>query len=192
MVQSMATRPAPAELDVDPVLAFVNTCDREEGTEQLDTPAALGAWLAGRGLLAEGTTVTPAELRRAVEVREALRAALLANAGLELDPDAPAILERAARRARLELRFDAGAHAQPAPAAGGVDGALGRLLAIVAAAQEAGTWPRLKACLADGCQAAFYDRSRNRSAVWCDMRVCGNREKVRSYRERHRAGRAQG
>jgi predicted RNA-binding Zn ribbon-like protein len=65
---------------------------------------------------------------------------------------------------------------------------MGRLLAIVADAQEAGTWPRLKACLADDCQWAFYDLSRNRSAVWCDMRVCGNRAKVRGFRERTRVG----
>ena len=67
----------------------------------------------------------------------------------------------------------------------GVDGALGRMLALVAAAQDEGTWSRLKACLADDCQWAYYDLSRNRSAVWCDMGTCGNRQKVRSYRERH-------
>jgi predicted RNA-binding Zn ribbon-like protein len=67
-----------------------------------------------------------------------------------------------------------------------VEGALGRLLAIVAGAQDEGTWTRLKACPADDCQWAYYDRSRNRSAVWCDMRSCGNRHKVRSFRERHR------
>jgi predicted RNA-binding Zn ribbon-like protein len=83
------------------------------------------------------------------------------------------------------VRFDARGHVRMAPEAAGVAGALGRLLAIVAAAQEHGTWTRLKACLADDCQWAFFDRSRNRSAVWCDMKVCGNRQKVRSYRERH-------
>jgi predicted RNA-binding Zn ribbon-like protein len=43
----------------------------------------------------------------------------------------------------------------------------------------------LKACPADDCQYAFYDRSRNHSAVWCDMKVCGNRAKVRQFRTRH-------
>jgi len=91
----------------------------------------------------------------------------------------------AALRARLGVRFAADGHVHTTPEAGGVAGAMGRLLAIVAAAQDEGTWARLKACLADDCQWAFYDRSRNRSAVWCDMKVCGNRQKVRSYRERH-------
>jgi predicted RNA-binding Zn ribbon-like protein len=68
-----------------------------------------------------------------------------------------------------------------------VEAGLGRIVALVAAAMADGTWPRLKVCLADDCQWAFYDLSRNRSAVWCDMRVCGNRHKVRAFRERHEA-----
>jgi predicted RNA-binding Zn ribbon-like protein len=175
--------PAPAELEL--VRGFVNSWNRLRDHEELATPADLRAWLAERGLLGGGEDVGAGDHRRALEVREALRAALMTNAGLELDPAAGSALEAAARRARLGVRFDEHGHARTEPLAGGVDGALGRLLAIVAAAQADGTWPRLKVCLADDCQWAFYDRSRNRSAVWCDMRVCGNRQKVRSYRERH-------
>jgi predicted RNA-binding Zn ribbon-like protein len=129
--------------------------------------------------------VDGAALRRAVELREALRALLMHNGGLELDAGAPPVLDEAARRAGLEVRFGDDAQPRLEPSDPGVDGALGRLLAIVAGAMEEGTWPRLKVCLADTCQWAFYDTSRNRSAVWCDMRVCGNRQKVRSFRERH-------
>jgi predicted RNA-binding Zn ribbon-like protein len=49
-----------------------------------------------------------------------------------------------------------------------------------------GTWERLKVCPAHDCLWAFYDSSRNRSGHWCSMKVCGNRAKARSYRERHR------
>src|SRR6188472_430631 len=136
-VGRMTASVAPA--GVEPIRAFVNTCDRERGTEELASPAALGAWLAGRGLLDQDAAVTRAELRRAIELREALRAVLVAHAGRELDAAAPAVLERAARRARLEVRFDAGARARPEPLAPGIDGALGRLLTLVAAAQEDGT-----------------------------------------------------
>ena len=73
------------------------------------------------------------------------------------------------------------------PQARGVDGALGRLLAIVHRAIQTGSWERLKACRQDGCAWAFYDRTKNRSGAWCSMEVCGNRAKARSYRER-RAG----
>jgi predicted RNA-binding Zn ribbon-like protein len=179
----MASNPAPGELEL--VRAFVNTWDADDDVERVAGPAELSAWLVEHDLLEPGARVTAAEHRDAIAVREAMRALLLANSGLDLDPDAAPVLDAASRRARLGVRFDAGGRVHTAPEAGGVAGALGRMLAIVAAAQDDGTWPRLKACLADDCQWAFYDRSRNRSAVWCDMRVCGNRHKVRSYRERH-------
>jgi predicted RNA-binding Zn ribbon-like protein len=44
----------------------------------------------------------------------------------------------------------------------------------------------MKACRAEDCRWAFYDRSRNRSRAWCSMRECGNRAKARSYRARQR------
>jgi len=46
---------------------------------------------------------------------------------------------------------------------------------------------RVRACEADTCQWLFLDTSRNRSRRWCDMKVCGNRSKVRRYYERHHA-----
>ena len=180
----MASNPAPAELEL--VRAFVNTWDADEDVEKVPGPSELRDWLVENDLLEAGAGVTAADHRQAIELREALRAMMLANAGLDLDPGAATVVDEASRRARLGVRFDAECQVRTAPDADGVDGAMGRLLARVAAAQEDGTWPRLKACLADDCQWAFYDRSRNRSAVWCDMRVCGNRQKVRSYRERHR------
>jgi predicted RNA-binding Zn ribbon-like protein len=128
---------------------------------------------------------TAEDLRRATELREALRAHLLAHHGQPLHPAAAAVLDAAARRAQLTLRFTGDERTALEPAASGVDGALGRLLAIVKAAIDDGSWQRLKVCPADDCLWAFYDASRNRSAVWCDMRVCGNRAKVRGYRERH-------
>jgi len=179
----MPSNPAPGELEL--VRAFVNTWDADDDTESLGDPAALRDWLAGQGLLEPGSRVTAADHRHALELRESLRALLMANAGLDLDPAAGETLDRAAQRAKLALRFDPHGHVRTTAEAAGVDGALGRLLALVAGAQDEGTWGRLKACLADDCQWAYYDLSRNRSAVWCDMASCGNRQKVRSYRERH-------
>jgi predicted RNA-binding Zn ribbon-like protein len=179
----MASNPAPGELEQ--VRAFINTWDADEDAEHLPGPAELRDWLVEQDLLAPTEQVTATDHRHALEVREALRAMLLANSGLDLDPDAAPVLDDAAVRARLGVRFAADGQVRTAPGADGVAGAMGRLLATVAAAQDEGTWPRLKACLADDCQWAFYDLSRNRSAVWCDMKVCGNRQKVRSYRERH-------
>ena len=182
------SNPAPGELET--VRAFVNTRDIDDDIELLSGPEELVEWLAANALLCDrgDARATAADVRRAIGLREALRAHLFAHHGEPLAAGAAETLDRAARRARLTVRFTGPDETDVAPAAAGVDGALGQLLAIVTRAIGDGTWQRLKACPADTCQWAFYDASRNRSAVWCDMRVCGNRAKVRGFRERTRAG----
>jgi predicted RNA-binding Zn ribbon-like protein len=173
--------PAPGSLRV--VQAFVNTVDREHGPDLLDDPAGFAAWLE-RNLLA--ADVREADLPPAREVREALRALLLANNGEPHDPGARAALERAGRRARLEATFPPDGAAL-VPRASGVDGAVGRVLAAAFAAMLDGSWRRLKACPRDVCGWAFYDRSTNASATWCSMQVCGGRVKAGAYYRRRRA-----
>ena len=158
----------------------VNTSDQEHGREWLATPADLERWLRERGF---AVGVSRSELHRFHAARDALRALLIANNERSPVPqDAVRELERAAARARLTLTFDADATSELVPGAGSVDGAIGRLLAVVHSAVSDGTWPRLKACR--NCHWAFYDYSRNRSAAWCSMAICGNRLKTRAYRRR--------
>ncbi len=132
--------------------------------------------------------VRPGDLRRAVELREALRAALLANnEGVAPEPATVAVLNRIAERAKLVTRFDEHGEAALEPASGGVDGALGRLLAIVYDAMGTDEWRRLKVCRNDTCLWAFYDTSKNRSKHWCSMDDCGSQVKARAYRLRQKA-----
>ncbi|HYZ81058.1 MAG TPA: CGNR zinc finger domain-containing protein [Solirubrobacteraceae bacterium] len=171
--------------DLEHVRAFVNTLDVEQGAEQLTGPDELAQWLVQRGLAATGLTATAADLERAIGVREALRAVLLAHNGEAPAPQsAVAVLDQAALRSGLRLRFDDREAGALQPQADGVDGALGQLLAIVHEAAADGTWDRLKACRDQTCQWAFYDHTKNRSGAWCTMEVCGNRAKARAYRER--------
>lgn len=170
------------------VRGFVNTYDVESAEDELGTPPQLRAWLAERDLLPGRGPVTAADLAAALEVREAIRELLIANAGGPAAPAAAATVSRAAARARLVLRFDPGGGATLEPEAAGVDGALGRLLAVIYVAMEEGTWRRLKACRRETCRWAFYDQSKNRSRSWCAMSVCGNRVKAQTYRERQRGG----
>jgi predicted RNA-binding Zn ribbon-like protein len=179
-----SSKPAPEPLAL--VQRFVNSLDRDHHDEELESPEALGRWLAERGLMSAGEAVSEGDLRRAIDVREGLRALLLANNGKELDEAAVQRLERAASRAGVRLSFGQG-QPQLVPDAVGVDGAIARLMAIVAAATGDGSWQRLKACPRENCTWAFYDRSKNRSGRWCTMEVCGNVEKARSFRERHRS-----
>ena len=163
---------------------FVNTLDLEEETEALSGPAELAHWLSDRGLLAT-PAATPEEHALALATRETIRRLLLANNGEQARPEDLATLDRLAARALLTPRFSPeGVHLEPR--AGGVTGALGRLLAIMAEAMAEGSWNRLKACSDHGCQWAFYDRSKNQSGHWCSMKVCGNRAKARQFREKRK------
>jgi predicted RNA-binding Zn ribbon-like protein len=177
---------APGELEV--VREFVNTIDIEDGREQLQTASALAAWLAQHELSSPGVRATRADLANAIELREALRALLLANNGSPPPAQAGKALDDAVGRARLRLRFELDGATRLEPEAGGIDGALGRLLVIVHSAIGQGTWRRLKACRWHTCEWAFYDHTKNQSGAWCTMDVCGNRAKARAYRERHAAG----
>lgn len=182
------TAPQPLYL----VQRFVNSVDLMDSKgiptpadEELSSPEALRDWFAERRLMGADEPVSEGDLRRALDVREGLRAVLLAHNGHELDATAVECLDRAASRAGLRVAFRGG---EPtlAPDAAGVDGALAQLMAIVAASVNDGTWERLKACPRENCFWAFYDKSKNRSGRWCSMDVCGNVEKARSYRERHK------
>ncbi|HEX8054880.1 MAG TPA: CGNR zinc finger domain-containing protein [Thermoleophilaceae bacterium] len=173
---------APGELAT--LQQFLNTRDLEDGIELLQAPADLRRWLTHHELVAPSTRIGSAELRRALDVREAFRAVLWAKDGGPVDRAAIETLDAAARRAELTVRWHESGEAGLAPARSGLDGAFGRLLAIAYRARVEGTWERLKVCPDDSCGWAFYDRSRNRSSTWCSMAVCGNRAKARAFRER--------
>jgi predicted RNA-binding Zn ribbon-like protein len=84
--------------------------------------------------------------------------------------------------AGLSPRMDASGRVTLEPAAAGVAGALGRVVAVALTAMLDGSWARLKACR--NCGWGYFDYSRNRSATWCSMSICGNRSKTKAYRRR--------
>jgi predicted RNA-binding Zn ribbon-like protein len=176
--------PAPASLAL--VQSLVNTVDREHGPDLFDDAGGLRDWLDARGLLEPEQQPGEEDLAAARELREALRALLLANNGEPDDPSARVVLEAAAARAELRPGFPPEGP-ELVPARGGLDGALGRVVAAAFAAMLDGSWPRLKACPREHCGWAFFDRSSNASATWCSMSVCGGRVKSGAYYRRRRA-----
>ena len=164
--------PAPGRLAL--VERFVNTVDREHGREMLHEPGRLKSLLLELDLVDPGARATARHLAAARDLRERLRALALANNGLPTD----VVLE-----AMLQARVSSRTSGLVAPARD-VDGALAELVGIVYTATADGTWSRVKACRRDVCGWLFYDRSRNYSAVWCRMAVCGNRTKTKAYRAR--------
>ena len=176
---------APAPQPLRLVQAFVNTVDFENGVEELTDPAALEAVLSGLGVLtADAAPLGAADLERALRVREALRALLLGNNGIDVEQATLDTLEQTARRGRLVVRFGPDGRTELLPDAASIDGTLGRIVGVVHTAMADGTWPRLKACPRHICRWVFYDRSKNRSSRWCAMSVCGNRVKTSRYRRR--------
>jgi predicted RNA-binding Zn ribbon-like protein len=178
-------KPAPGALAI--VQAFTNThydLAGEHAGEVLLDAEALREWLAGRGLLDAGACLGDDDLERALAVREGLRALALANNDQHLDARRLDAMRRASAHATSEVRIEpAGPQLIVAPDAG-IDVAIGALLAITARAMIDGSWPRVKACPGRRCGWVFYDHSRNQSARWCSMKVCGDREKARAYYQR--------
>jgi predicted RNA-binding Zn ribbon-like protein len=185
--QSGGRPPAPGRLAF--VQAFVNSfVDLEDQSRRdlLATPAGLQRWLEQRGLAAG--KVGRADLVRVLVIREGLRAELATHNGASPDPAVRAALGEATQGLSAAFTLDDDGHIAPAPAAAGVAGALGLVLAISHESQTAGSWTRLKACPGHDCGWVFFDHSRNGGSMWCSMQVCGNREKARAYRRRARAG----
>jgi predicted RNA-binding Zn ribbon-like protein len=186
--QPAGRAPAPGRLAY--VQAFLNSFWNldDHGGEVWGSPEAYGAWLADRGFAGPPTEH---DRRRALMLREALRALALANHGDA--PAAPALARVDAAASALAPgvavlpRFGAGGAVRLEPAGEGPDGALALALGIVLVTRADGTWSRLKACPHADCGWAFYDHSRNRAGQWCSMRICGNRTKGEAFRRRRRA-----
>lgn len=176
----------PAHFDL--LCAFANTLDVDADAtlpDALTDAAALTDWLRARDLLEPDERADGGDLDLARALRSGLRTAMLRHH--EGDHTSPVTdLDATATRLPLRVVFD-GTRPRLAPAVGGARGGLARLLVAVADAQADDAWGRLKLCVDDDCQWAFYDTSKNRSRHWCSMGVCGNRQKTRIYRARRRA-----
>ena len=127
-------------------------------------------------------------LARAIDVREALyRLFAAASGGKRPRPADLALVNEqiplAFKRSRIAaagehyvLRVDAAA-----------DDLLSPLAPVIKSTVDLLTSPaldRVRTCAADTCEWLFLDTTKNRTRRWCDMKVCGNREKVRRFRSR--------
>ncbi|MFI1167171.1 CGNR zinc finger domain-containing protein [Streptomyces sp. NPDC020801] len=159
--------PAPGGLAL--VESLVNTLDLETRADSLGTAD-------GRARFG----ITEAELPQARELRESLRATLLAHAGHPPHRAVTPLGDLLAGAPLLVAVDEADGSATLAPADTGP--LLSRVAAAVARALVEGTWTRLKACEAVTCHWAYYDRSPAGRGRWCSMQVCGARAKMRRYR----------
>jgi predicted RNA-binding Zn ribbon-like protein len=175
---------APGRLEL--LQRFVNSWNHELPTtwDRLATPQRAQAWLRQHGLISRRCTVSASEAARLRAFREALRSIVGANGTAATDPTAIETLRSAAVDATLSVTIDDQGRTGLRACSTAADGVIATLLGIMHEAQLSDDWLRLKGCRQ--CRYAFFDRSRNRSATWCSMSICGNRSKNRAYyRRRH-------
>jgi predicted RNA-binding Zn ribbon-like protein len=169
------------DVDVELVRSFANTVDVDDGTDWLASIDAFRSWLRDQDLEGAHQPIDDDDLALARDLRRALRAEMASHHDDEPDPAPGATLDRLAACLPVQIVPSTGALE---PVAQGSRGALTRVLASTHSLVRAGVWNRLKVCPDDDCAWAFFDESRNRSRRWCSMNVCGNRHKVRAYRDR--------
>jgi predicted RNA-binding Zn ribbon-like protein len=173
---------APGRLEL--LQRFINSYNHDFPAEwdRIGTAEKAQAWMRRKRLVSPGDRVSDADAARLRELREALRALVIANHGRRPTPGATGVIRSVSQRAELGVAIDDAGRTALQPARGGVDGAVATLVGILHEAQLTGQWSRMKGCRK--CGYAFYDRSKNRSAAWCAMSICGNRTKNRAYYRR--------
>jgi predicted RNA-binding Zn ribbon-like protein len=189
-----------AHVDTTRVMAFVNTLSGRETaapTERLTSYQALVDWARGEGvvpgaaadrLLAEARQHPRAAdeaLERARELRETLHALFFA-VDQRLAPSLAVLSTLAAHigsayaQARL-VPHEGALQWAPGPASSldHVGAEMARGAGRLVTSNELA---RVRACAAQDCRWWFVDETKNRSRRWCDMKICGNREKLRRFR----------
>ena len=191
----------PAEsVDAERVLAFINTLSgRPTGApvERLESYQALVGWAREQHLVSAAAAErlvgesrqhphqAATVLTRAKEFREALNG-LAGAIDSGRQPNAAVLktigecLAAAYANARLvphegTLQWIASAEDDLDRVVWEIGRAAGRLVVSPRLA-------RVRACAAGDCGWWFVDDTKNRSRRWCDMKLCGNREKLRRFR----------
>ncbi len=129
-----------------------------------------------------------AHFRRALKLRELLYA-IFSVAADGKKPDAASLREFQAlyreTLRQMELR-PAGSHYQLAwPATiNSLDRVLYEIVRSAGELLTSDALRRVRQCSGELCSWLFVDTSRNGMRRWCDMKACGNRDKVRRFRKR--------
>ncbi len=200
-----ARRPAPPAdegVDAARTLAFVNTLSGRptpEPTDELVSYTALVEWARGQKLVPAAAAdrlaaearqhpqAAGAALARARELREALHAVFSAMAAGHAPPGEAldTLSERvAAAYAHGRLVAHEGALVWATGAADHLDRITWELARAAARLVTSPRLARVRACEAATCGWWFVDDTKNHSRRWCDMKICGNREKLRRFRAR--------
>jgi predicted RNA-binding Zn ribbon-like protein len=175
--------PAPGGLGL--VQDFLNTAGIEGyGPDLLADASVAGDWAAAAVRTwssARGLGVRPPRLGDAdVAKLRALRDTIAALVAGESQPG------RTTGAASASLTLSEAGEVRLEPAGTGWRWLASALWGEILLSQRDGTWRRIKRCDNPQCPSTFYDRSKNNSGVWHDVRTCGNAANLRASRARRR------
>ncbi len=176
---------APGELEL--LQRFTNLHVHDEEGRHLEPPIGLiQGFLVERGLLPEGERLTDADGETYLRLRDAIRSLILAGEGETVSAADAEVIDRIGQNAGLHPHFHTAHVPTLEPKGEGAAAAFGKIVAIAFVSSFDGTFEHLKLCADETCRSVFYDRSKNHSGRWCSMSTCGNRAKVRAWRDRQR------
>ncbi|MET7997044.1 CGNR zinc finger domain-containing protein [Amycolatopsis sp. NPDC005232] len=168
------------------LVGFVNTrVHGKQAEEQLTDGAAVAKWFQAVDA-GDSADATDADAATARELRDALLGILRAHVGC--DEGVAMVAESEAHLQRAALRFPVttvvtAQGCELHPTGTGVDRSFSHLLSAVADLASRGAWRRVKVCKNDTCYTAFFDKTRNSSALYCST-TCSGQMATRAYRER--------
>jgi predicted RNA-binding Zn ribbon-like protein len=164
---------------------FLNTIGIEGyGADLLADTARAGDWAAGavrawsalRGLDVRPPALSDADVSKLRALRDTI-AKLVAG-----EPPTG----RATSAVSASLGLSETGEVRLEPAGSGWRWLASALWGEILLSQHDGTWRRIKRCHNPRCGSTFYDRSKNNSGVWHDVKTCGNAANLRASRARRR------
>jgi hypothetical protein len=163
---------------------FLNTRAIEDHPDLLADPklaqswvtTAVQAWSTSRGDEERPPTLTVADLTKLSALRATI--ADLVTGGVSGSPGSGSVPASFALADSGEVRLE--------PTGSGWRWLASALWGEILLSQQTGTWRRLKQCHNPDCRSTFYDRSKNNSGVWHNVKVCGNAANLRASRARRR------
>jgi predicted RNA-binding Zn ribbon-like protein len=179
---------------------FTNTVG-DRGSTRLDHFNTFGdivAWAEARGVMSRSAA---AALRRraaadqdgaarawrtAIAFREALYRVLAAAAeSRRVRPDDLQIVNDHVTRTfeHVALRPAGGRFSLDTPPRNWLDPVIGPVVRAAIELLTSDALQRVGRCADDECAWLFLDTTRSKTRRWCDMKVCGNRHKVRRFRQ---------
>lgn len=201
----LLSRPHHVDINAGAVcLAFLNSTDQPGGFSHSDDLqpgyANMLSWARAAGVISDEETrrllglarrnarEASAIRRQILEFRGALyRIVRCGISGVEPDSTDLALFEQEIRNtyahARLTVSEDDGALIWAWPRDLHLEQPLWKIVRSAGELLFSGQRDRIRECASEDCQRIFLDTTRNRSRQYCSTGGCGNRERVRKFRQ---------